>query len=161
MRKNGAMEWHELLGDRVASFGHRNWIVIADSAYPVQTSPGIETAVSGAEQLEAVRAALEHIAAAGHVVPTVYIDRELRFVAEADAPGVSPYRERLEALLGPWGAKELPHDQIIARLDEAGRAFGVLILKTTLKIPYTSVFLQLECGYWNPEAEGRLRAAMG
>jgi len=31
---------------------------------------------------------------------------------------------------------------------------------TKICIPYTSVFLQLECGYWNGEAEHRLRAAM-
>jgi len=29
-------------------FGHRNWIVVADSAYPAHSMPGIETIVSGA-----------------------------------------------------------------------------------------------------------------
>ena len=35
--------------------------------------------------------------------------------------------------------------------------FNVLLLKTDLVIPYTSVFLQLDCGYWNAEKEARLR----
>jgi hypothetical protein len=26
-------------------------------------------------------------------------------------------------------------------------------------LPYTSVFIQLDCGYWSAEAEQRLRAA--
>jgi hypothetical protein len=36
----------------------------------------------------------------------------------------------------------------------------VLILKTSATIPYTSVFLQLNCRYWSDDAEARLRAAM-
>jgi hypothetical protein len=45
-------------------------------------------------------------------------------------------------------------------LDEAGKTFNVLILKTNLTLPYTSVFLELDCGYWSEEAEQRLRAAL-
>jgi hypothetical protein len=36
----------------------------------------------------------------------------------------------------------------------------VLILKTNLRLPYTSVFIELDCGYWSPEAERRLRDKM-
>ena len=54
----------------------------------------------------------------------------------------------------------LPHDQIISRLDSVGQMFRVLLIKTNMCIPYTSVFFELECGYWNAEAEKRLRAAM-
>ena len=45
-------------------------------------------------------------------------------------------------------------------LDAAGRAFRVLLLKTTLALPYTSVFVELDCGYWSAEAEAALRAAI-
>jgi hypothetical protein len=31
---------------------------------------------------------------------------------------------------------------------------------TSLTIPYTSVFIRLECAYWKPDAEKRLREAM-
>jgi hypothetical protein len=34
------------------------------------------------------------------------------------------------------------------------------VLKTNMTLPYTSVFIELDCGYWSPEAEARLRAAM-
>jgi len=33
-------------------------------------------------------------------------------------------------------------------------------LKTNMTIPYTSVFFELDCGYWHPGAEERLREAM-
>ena len=42
----------------------------------------------------------------------------------------------------------------------AGKTFHVLLLKTNHTQPYTSVFLQLECGYWSPKAEKELRTAM-
>ena len=38
--------WEEVLKDRLQLYGHRNWLVIADSAYPAQSRPGIETIVA-------------------------------------------------------------------------------------------------------------------
>jgi hypothetical protein len=35
------------------------------------------------------------------------------------------------------------------------------VLKTRMTIPYTSVFLRLDCGYWSDEQEKRLREKMG
>jgi hypothetical protein len=32
--------------------------------------------------------------------------------------------------------------------------------QTNMRIPYTSVFLELECGFWNADAEKQLRIAM-
>ena len=56
--------------------------------------------------------------------------------------------------------KILAAEQIIAKLDEAGKTFKVLLIKTPLTKPYTSVFFQLECGYWNADSEKQLRDAM-
>ena len=64
-------------------------------------------------------------------------------------------------LLGIEKRNVLPHDQIIAKLDESARLFRILILKSTLAIPYTSVFLELDCGYWTREAEQNLRLSLG
>ena len=49
---------------------------------------------------------------------------------------------------------------IIERLDEAARTFDVLIVKTDMALPYTSVFLELDCGYWSGESESALRERM-
>jgi hypothetical protein len=57
--------------------------------------------------------------------------------------------------------QSLPHDKLIARVDDASRQFQVLVLKTNMTIPYSSVFLQLNCKYWSDDAEARLRAKMG
>jgi len=152
-----AAEWQDTLKKSLPLLGHRNWIVVADSAYPWQVSPGVQTIDTGATQEEATRAVLEALAATKHVKPTIYVDRELEFVPEDAAHGISAYRAKLAGLLAGSEISKLPHEQIIAKLDEAGKTFHVLLLKTNMALPYTSVFLQLECGYWNASSEKRLR----
>jgi hypothetical protein len=66
----------------------------------------------------------------------------------------------LAPLIGNREARVLPHQQMIAKLDESAKMFRVLIFKSTLAIPYTSVFLEMDCGYWTSEAEQRLRSSM-
>lgn len=152
--------WEQELASRLPLFGHRNWIVVADSAYPAQSRPGIETIVAGGDHVAAVRKVLEQIAPSTHVRANVYVDRELDFVAESDAPGIGLCRQRLLALLEGANIRQLPHEEIIARLDASAQMFRILIVKTDLALPYTSVFFELDCGYWSAEAEARLRSAM-
>jgi hypothetical protein len=152
--------WEIMLSRRLPFLGHRNWIVIADAAYPAQCAAGVTMILAGAEQLEVIRHTLAAIAASGHVKPKVYLDRELSYVDEADAVGITAYRTALAGLLHGFKVEAAPHEEIIARLDETGKRFEVLIVKTSLQTPYTSVFLELDCAYWNKSAEARLRARM-
>jgi hypothetical protein len=149
-----------LLEQRIPLLGHRNWVVIADMAYPQQSNPGIETIYVGGEHLEMVQEVLRALATAPHVRPTVYVDQELAFIAEEHAPGISDFRDDLYALLEGKEAKTLPHEEIIHQLDKAAQCFSILILKTGFTLPYTSVFLRLDCGYWTEEAEQELRESM-
>ena len=152
--------WQKMVAERIPLYGHRNWIVIADSAYPAQSGAGIETVVSNADHLEVVQTVLKALGQSKHVRPIVYTDAELKYVSEKDAPGITSYREQLSRVLGDRAVTVIPHEQIISKLDEAGKLFRVLIIKTDLAVPYTSVFLQLDCGYWSADAEKRLREAM-
>jgi len=149
--------WQARLDTVLPEYGHRNWIVIADAAYPKQSAPGIETIATGMDQFEVLEMVLAAIDDAPHVQAVVMLDAELDRVAPADAPGVAEYRARLTELLNERQAKVMPHEDIIGRLDEDSRMYNVLLLKTDLTIPYTSVFIQLDCGYWSAEKEQRLR----
>ncbi|HZU24701.1 MAG TPA: RbsD/FucU domain-containing protein [Bryobacteraceae bacterium] len=153
-------DWEQTLQQRLPLYGHRNWIVIADSAYPAQSRDGIETIVSNADHFDVLQKVLAAIGASKHVAPIIYTDKELGFVREENAPGVSAYREHLAKMLEGRTVNTLPHMDIIRKLDETAQTFRVLIIKTTLTIPYTSVFLQLDCAYWGPDAERRLRTDM-
>jgi len=153
-------DWERKLRAYLPLFGHRNWIVVADSAYPAQCKPGIETMVADEDQIHVVRGVLDAIAASRHIRASVYADRELGFVEENDAPGISEYRQQLNTVLYGSSVKRVPHEQIIHKLDQAAEVFRILVIKTDMTIPYTSVFFELDCGYWNAGAEERVRQAM-
>ncbi len=152
-------DWERRLRELLPLYGHRNWIVVADSAYPAQCKPGIETILANAEQIDVVRKVQDAITASMHIRANVYTDRELGFVEEIDAPGVTGYREQLNAVLYGTTAKHLPHEQILQKLDQSAQVYRVLVIKTETTIPYTSVFFELGCGYWNAAAEERVRQA--
>jgi RbsD / FucU transport protein family len=153
--------WRDVLNQRLPYYGHRNWIVIADSAYPLQSAPGIETIVSNESQIETVRHVLAAVTRSPHVRPVVYTDMELKYVSEEDAVGIAAYRQLLsgifDKLLPDQKIVSIGHEDIINKLDAASKTFNVLIIKTNMVLPYTSVFLELRAGYWGDDAERRLR----
>ena len=157
---SAATDWKARLSSLIPLFGHRNWIVVADSAYPAQSRAGIETLVSREDQLHVVRHVLDAITSSAHIRANVYADKELALVPEVDAPGVEEYRRDLNAALHGAHVQYIPHEQIIHKLDQSAQVFCVLIIKTEMTIPYTSVFFELDCGYWNADAEQRLREAI-
>ena len=118
-------DWQTRLGQILPLLGHRNWIMIVDSAYPLQSSAGVETLETNTDQLEVIRKVLGAIDSSIHVRPIVYMDAELPFVPEKDAPGVTAYREEIKTALAGQednisapradyrqsrrGGKDLPH----------------------------------------------------
>src|SRR5512140_2647139 len=124
--------WQAKLKHELPLLGHRNWIVIADSAYPLQVALGIETVYADADQLQVVKTVLGELGKTAHVRPIVWTDSELGAVSEKDAPGIEEYRRGLHRILGEKHAQSAPHEKIITRLDEAGKTFRVLLIKTRL-----------------------------
>jgi hypothetical protein len=155
----GERDWHQIVRARLPLYGQRNWIVIADAAYPASSRDGIETIVTGADQVEVVRGVLQALDANKHVRPVVYTNAELKFVPEQDAPGITAYRERLADIFNGRTVGAQPHEQLIAKIDQVGTNFRVLVLKTDMRLPYAAIFIQLDSAYWTAEAEKRLRDA--
>ena len=149
--------WKSELENTIKLFGHRNWIVVADGAYPKQSNPAIKTITVDASQLEVVQFVNEVIKKSTHVRANIFVDKEMAFVPEKDAKGIENYRTELHKILDKKDLKTQQHEEIIKELDNSAKLFDVLIIKTNLSIPYTSVFFQLDCGYWNAEAEKNLR----
>ncbi|MCF8323084.1 MAG: hypothetical protein K9I26_08115 [Flavobacterium sp.] len=149
--------WKSELENTIKLFGHRNWIVVADGAYPKQSNPAIKTITVDANQLEVVQFVNEVIKKSTHVRANIFVDKEMAFVSEKDAKGIENYRTELHKILDKKDLKTQLHEEIIKELDNSAQLFDVLIIKTNLSIPYTSVFFQLDCGYWNAEAEKNLR----
>lgn len=153
-------DWQHRLSECLPLYGHCNWIVVADSAYPAQSRLGIETIVAPDGQIDAVRTVWEAVGSCKHLRANMYTDLEIAFVAEHDAPGISAYRLQLDSLFAGSKRNQLLHEEIIAKLDRSAQVFRVLIVKTGMTIPCTSVFFELDCGYWDAEAEGRIRRSI-
>lgn len=156
-KQNMKENWKSEVEQTLKLFGHRNWIVIADAAYPEQSNPAIKTITIDDSQLEAVEFVSQLVEKTSHVDANIFIDKEMAYVQEEDAQGITSYIANLDTILKGKPVKSKLHEDIIRELDSSAKLFNVLIIKTDLAIPYTSVFFQLECGYWNAEAEKSMR----
>lgn len=155
-----ATDWHSKLAHQLPLLGHRNWVLVVDSAYPMQVSPGVEVIETNADQLAVVSTVLNTLEHSIHVTPNIYLDAELPYVPQQNFPHLNSYRDNLKKTLQGRPVQSLPHEQLIAKVSEAGKDFRILVLKTNMAMPYTSVFLQLDCKYWSPDDEKKLRQAM-
>jgi len=155
-----APTWEDQLLKELPALGHRNWLVVADSAFPAQISPGMEVVVSNEDHFAVLEKVLRALGQSKHIRPIVYLDKELDFVPEDLAPGIDACRKRLKDMLSRYGTKPVLHEELIARMDQLAKTFRILMIKTNLTLPYTTVFMELDCGYWGPESEARMRQKM-
>src|SRR5215467_10440878 len=155
-----AQSWQSHLKDELSLMGHRNWILIVDSAYPEQVGPGLETVETNADQLDVVRTVLTSMKSSIHLRPVIFLDAELPFVPDQKAPGISAYRAQLASVLHDYGVQSRLHQSLIDEVAKDAAQYHVLVLKTQLAVPYTSVFIHLDCKYWSAENEHDLRVAM-
>jgi len=66
-----APTWTDKLAGYLPALGHRNWIVVADSAFPLQISPGIETIATGEDHFAVLAKVLEAVDGAKHIRPKI------------------------------------------------------------------------------------------
>ena len=82
MNASAPVSWQAKVEHELPLLGHRNWIVIVDSAYPWQQSLGIETVETGTDQVTVLQVVLQAIQRSSHVRPVVFMDTELPFVTD-------------------------------------------------------------------------------
>src|ERR1700739_1628550 len=77
-----APDWQITVQQRLPLFGHRNWIVISDAAFPAYTQPGIETIFVNQDLPTVLSDVAKSIASSKLVRATAFVDKELPFVEE-------------------------------------------------------------------------------
>jgi hypothetical protein len=152
--------WQTILESDLHLLGHRTWILVVDKAFPEQSSPGMKYLYVEQELLPTLEYVLEKVEASSHVKPIIYQDKELSFITGEQVPGIEVFRSEAEKILAGREVNTLLHDEVFSMLDESSSLFRVLVIKTNCTLPYTSVFLQLDCSYWGPENEKILRDLM-
>lgn len=152
--------WKEELREQLPLMGHRNWILVVDKAFPMQTAPGMEYIYVDEPLTKVLEQVMDEVHKETHIKPIVYNDKELSFIEEADSPGINDYRKQLGGVLKGMNVHTLAHDSVFKQLDDASKLFKVLVIKTNETLAYSSVFVELDCKYWDGEKESKLRKAM-
>lgn len=152
-------DWRAELQRLLPLYGHRNWVVVADSAFPAQVG-AVEVLATEEEHLAVVREVIDAAQTAAHVRPVIWLDAELNALTEELAPGVEATRAALTEALHDLPATSVLHADLLDRVSLVAETYRVLVLKTTGVVPYSSVFIELDCGYWSARSEARLRQMM-
>ena len=152
--------WEEVLEEDLHLLGHRNWILVVDKAFPEQSSAGMKYIYVDLDLLPTLDHVLGALDLSTHVKPIIYQDKELSFITEEQMAGIEEFRAEAAKTLEGREVNTLLHDEVFSMLDESSSLFRVLVIKTNCTLPYTSVFLQLDCSYWGPENEQILRELM-
>ncbi len=139
--------------------GHRNWILVVDKAFPLQSAAGM-TYINSAEPIENVlNYVMEGIDAASHIKPVIYTDKELECLTQFGGQDAAMV-ETIKGALAGRPVQSILHDEVFTKLDTASKLFNVLVIKTESTVAYSSVFIELDCGYWSAEKEQQLRASL-
>lgn len=150
-----AASWQTQLDSVLPLLGHRNWIIIADKAFPFQSAPGMVYINTNAALPEVADYTIQQLNKGTHVSPILYLDKELSFV-----PGATGYRDTLQQIFKGQSVQTLLHDSVFAKMDKTAGLFKVVVLKTNTTLAYSSVFINLDCKYWSADKEQTMRAAM-
>src|SRR6478752_5924212 len=149
--------WQAAVDRQVGQLGYRNWIVVAEASFPAHSRPGIRQVNAAADIPETLDYVLRTLEQTENVRPQVYVTRELRAVENDFAPGIDDLRKRMQSSFHGHETTELDQQSLLTLLEDANRSFDVLVIRTPTALPYSSVFLELQPGYWDVDSESRLR----
>jgi hypothetical protein len=94
-------EWKDELKNMMPFLGHRNWIVVTDMAYPLQSKDAITTLYANEPYIEVVREIKNILSEFPHVTPQIYQDRELSFLNDEICPEIDELKKDVSTALSP------------------------------------------------------------
>ena len=155
-----SQSWKDELHSALLKIGYRNWIVVADASFPLHSQPGIDTIIVPVEIPETVDQVIRSIDQTQHISPSFYTSRELQFVRNNAAPGITQFKATLEQSLHGYHTRSLEENLLLESINNTKKHYSVLVIKTATALPYSSVFIELDSGYWDSQSEQKLRGGM-
>lgn len=152
--------WKETLSDKIMMLGHRNWILITDMAYPLQTKSGIKTIYVDDSYEEVLSFLIEMLDNVPHVYGHIYQDKELNYLNEKICPGINNFRKLQFDFFQKDDINYVNHEILLNKIDSVSSYYEILVVKTNLTLPYTSTFIELDCRYWNIDKQRELEVLM-
>lgn len=156
-KKKSTASWVGSVDNEISSLGAYNWIIIAESSYPTSGRSGTRTLFSPERIPATLDQVLQSIDSSGHVKGRLYMAREVQQLTPDYAPGIEGFKKSLEKHLHGREIQHLPQRSLKILKESAERNFQILMVKTQTTLPYTSIYIELESGYWDSESETALR----
>lgn len=158
------MNWKDKVKQELPYMGHRNWLLVVDKAYPLQSAEGMRYTNTNMPLPEVLDFVLSAMKDSPHVKPIIYTDQELNALDDTFCKGIGEMRDAINQVIARHADKSsvrtMLHDDVFNKLDAASKLFTVQVLKTESLLPYTSVFIEFDCGYWSETQEKKLREKM-
>lgn len=145
------------IAPNLLQLGARNWVVIAEPACPLPAGSGIVSITVPANSVDTFREVLDLLEIEGAVAPRIWVSYELSVVPEERAPGITRHREELEKLLLGRFHYTVDNRIIDMQLNQAAKDFRILYIRTSTRLPYSNIAIELDSGYWNSDAETEVR----
>lgn len=155
-----APTWANTIKQEILKLGNFNWIIIAEPTFSNFKPKGITTLTIDASSPEVIKQVFNIIERNGHVDGKIYFSKESRFLTEKQTPGITQFKTKRDKALSGRKTRALNHAALEILLIEAKQKHRILIIKTNTLLPYSSVFIELESGYWHSESETALRKPM-
>ena len=149
--------WKKEIHHEVNQLGTRNWIVIAEASFPNHNRPGVRLVSADAEIPEVIDYVIQSLESTQYLSPKIYLTQELEVLDEDFAPGIGTLRQEIHGALHGHDSNHLAQGSLLTLLESANATFNVLVIQTATALPYSSVFFELEPGYWDAESENHLR----
>ncbi|WP_313156297.1 hypothetical protein [Sphingobacterium multivorum] len=149
--------WKKQLQTELPQLGHRNWLLVVDKAFPLLADENIQIIETNEQLVDVLNEVKNQVGAQAHVKPILYKDLELDYLNEELVPGIEKFKKDLYRIYPQDSYSVIAHNEIFSKMDAASKLFKVLVLKTNAVMPYSSVFMELDCKYWNVDKEILLR----
>jgi hypothetical protein len=151
--------WQQQISNALPIFGEGNWVIVADTSFPLLAKPGIET-IRVPDDLAGAVNSMEGIFQMNERLrPSFHLCSELDFVAKQDE-SVRAYLDKLEEILPAEGVVRISRQKLIDTVIVTAEDRRVLVIKTDSMVPYGTVAMRLAPGFWTAEQEATLREAM-
>lgn len=145
------------ISPQLQQLGARNWIVIADPTYPIPAGTGVQTMVVATGSLDTFREVLDLIEQQGSLTPRIWVNNEMEAITDNLAPGMELYNSAVNNLVSGRFCYRLDERIISSQVAEASQNFRVLFIKTPTQLPYSSIAIELDSGYWDSDSETEIR----
>ena len=152
--------WLSNVDQEVHKLGSFNWVIVADPSFPALSRSGIVTVTTPVSTPEALHGVLQSIDSHSHVRPRIHLTREASALVEDETPGINQFIAARDHVIDSRETITLTNNALNLLITDARKNYRILVIKTTTNLPYTSIFMELESGYWDGESETALRKRM-